>query len=110
MTDPFQAYFLFMSPTEFISGIFWYLYISVDWTDMGFYHNPVPNTLTDTLDQPVKELDLMRKFELERWAHFLEKSLQYLLQICLHIVTIFYFESSGRLRRVGSVVELVNIT
>ena len=40
---------------------------------MGFYHNPVPNTLTDTLDQPVKELDLMRKFELERWAHFFRK-------------------------------------
>ena len=69
MTDPFEAYFLFKSPTEFISGTFCYLHISVDWTDMGFYHN----TLTDTLDQPVKELDLMRKFELERWAHFFRK-------------------------------------
>ena len=41
---------------------------------------------------------------------FLEKSPQYLLQIFLHTVNIFDFESSGRLRRVGSVVELVNIT
>ena len=40
---------------------------------MGFYHNPVPNILTDTLDMPVKELDQMRKFELERWAHFFRK-------------------------------------
>lgn len=41
---------------------------------------------------------------------FLEKNPQYLLQIFLHTVNIFDFESSGRLRRVGSVVELVNIT
>ena len=40
---------------------------------MGFYHNPVPNTLTDTLDQPIKELDLRRKFELQRWAHVFGK-------------------------------------